>query len=69
MKLRTGLAPPQLSLCAKQDWNAEVWDEASAMLQANRAALEALAAALDQHAEVRGRRLRTILSTVERRDA
>ena len=46
-----------------------MWDEAIAMLQANRAALEALAAALDQHAEVRGRRLRTILSTVERRDA
>jgi len=33
--------PAQLSLCAKQVWNAEVWDEAIAMLQANRAALEA----------------------------
>lgn len=67
MKLRPGLAPAQLSLCAKQVWNAEVWDEAIAMLQANRAALEALATALDRHQEVRGRPLRQILAQVSGR--
>jgi hypothetical protein len=69
MKLRPGVAPAQLSLCAKQVWNAEVWDEAIAILRANRAALEALAGELDRLGEVRGRPLRQILAQVKRRDA
>ena len=65
MKLRPGLAPAQLSLCAKQVWNAEE-DEAIAILRANRVPLKDLAAALDQLEEVRGRTLRTILAAVKR---
>jgi hypothetical protein len=69
MKLRPGVAPAQLSLCAKQVWNAEVWDQAIAILRANWAAFEALVGELDRLGEVRGRALRTVLAQVKRRDA
>ena len=65
-KLRPGLNPMQLNVTAKAFWNELIWGAAVDILQANRGPLKALAAALDEFGEVRGRRLRTILATVKR---
>ena len=68
-KRHPNLDPAQLNLAAQDIWAGEIWDETTAILQANRAALNALAGELHRLGEVRGRALRTVLAQVQRRDA